>query len=150
MIVKKCNGEWRTRNLQMIAVQSSAIIRLIASLLHLDVTVPNISPDVSCCLATTLKLNLWMRSQWKSCLCLTSCLGNGAPPKKLMKVTHMARQWCTSEKLMKATHLTHYGLETACTHAVVTYDRGHKMVISCPLGMIRFKSCSPPLWTWHN
>ena len=74
-----------------------------------------------------------------------ACFGNDAPPEKLMKVTY----------------LTHYGLATACTRAVVTYDREHKTVISCPLEMIRFKCSSPlwivsqvklkhTLWTWHN
>ena len=146
-------------------------MRMIASLLH---WLCQTYLHISCCLATTFKLNLWMNSQWKSCLCLTSCLGNGAPPEKFMKVTHLTHYGLAigapPKKFMKVTHLTHhvlaigappkkfmkviylthYGLATACTHAVVTYDRGHKMVKSCPLGMIRFKSCSPPLWTWHN
>ena len=110
---------------------SDTAIWLLASLLYTQIWLcQNISdsPHVDCCLATTLIQN---ENPMKVVLWDHACFGNDTPPKKLMKVTH----------------LTHYGLATACTHAVVTYDRGHKTVISCPLGMIRFKSsCSPPLW----
>jgi len=95
-------------------------IGLLASLLYTQIWLcQNISPHVGCCLATTLIQN---ENPMKVVLWDHACFGNDAPPEKLMKVAH----------------LTHYGLATACTHAVVTYDRGHKTVISCPLEMIRF------------